>query len=43
MDSKGFGRYQRFENQIKNFDFFVKSDNKTGLTITKELTVWYGD
>jgi len=45
MDTKGFGssNQHRFMRQVKNFEFWVKSDVKSGLTITKELTVWYSD
>ena len=43
MDTEGFGRTARFMRQVKNFEFWVKSDVKSGLTITKELTVWYSD
>jgi chaperonin cofactor prefoldin len=36
-------RMARFAQQVSNFKFFVKSDEKSGMTITNELTVWYSD
>lgn len=36
-------RMSRFQQVAKRFEFFVNSNKKMGLTITRDLTVWYSD